>query len=456
MKLKSKIHFYSSVLFAALLVIMNLSIYLVFSEMSVNSGREETDAKTETTAERLRQSAGIIPEADLLRAYVPIDGMLRIVTQDGKNAAMVTSSSELELSKRPPLYYPRKHTEVVKEGGHTYALASVPVIWIGGEVVNVQVMESLQATMDNLEVLRTVLMLVTAMALIPVVLSGRLLGSLIMRPITAMTATMRDIKGSGMFKRLEQQGNSKDELKEMGDTFNEMIELLESNYDKQKRFVSNASHELKTPLTVIESYSSLLLRRGKERPELLEESLRAIHSEAVRMKEMTEQLLLLAKHKEQWTIEFEELDLVRLAEESASVFRSAYNREVGVSAELRPVMARTDPNKLKQLLFIFLDNARKYSDDGITLTVERNGGRGSIRIADRGIGIPKEDLQRVFDRFFRVDKARSRKTGGVGLGLSLAQEIAEAIGIVIALDSLEGVGTTVTLTLESISVTEQK
>ncbi|MFD0958233.1 sensor histidine kinase [Paenibacillus chungangensis] len=456
MKLKSKIHLYSSVMFAALLIIMNLSIYVAFSGMSIDSGLDETEAKTETTAERLRQSAGSIPEADLLRAYVPLDGMLRIVTQDGNNAAMVTSSSELELSKRPALYYPRKHVEVVKEAGHTYTLVSVPVIWMEGEVVNVQVMESLQATMDNLDVLRTALMLVTAIALIPVVLSGRLLGSLIMRPITAMTTTMRDIKGSGTFKRLEQDGKSKDELKEMGDTFNEMIELLESNYDKQKRFVSNASHELKTPLTVIESYSSLLLRRGKERPELLEESLRAIHSEAVRMKEMTEQLLLLAKHKEQWNIELQELDLVQLAEESARAFRSAYDREVNVSAELRPVMAHTDQNKLKQLLFIFLDNARKYSDEGITITVERHGDRGRIRITDRGIGIPKEDLSKVFDRFFRVDQARSRKTGGVGLGLSLAQEIAAAIGIVVALDSLEGVGTTVTLTLENVPVEGKK
>src|SRR5690606_27645171 len=104
------------------------------------------------------------------------------------------------------------------------------------------------------------------------------------------------------FVRLELERQSRDELTAMGDTFNEMISLLERNYAKQEQFISNASHELKTPLTVIESYASLLKRRGQERPELFMESVDAIHSEAVRMKVMTEQLLLLANPNRQWKL----------------------------------------------------------------------------------------------------------------------------------------------------------
>ncbi|MFD2875173.1 histidine kinase dimerization/phospho-acceptor domain-containing protein [Paenibacillus rhizoplanae] len=131
---------------------------------------------------------------------------------------------------------------------------------------------------------------------------------------------MREIQRSGKFRRLPLEAHSKDELVEMGHTFNEMIGLLESNYVKQEKFVSDASHELRTPLTVIESYASLLKRRGRDHPELFDESVEAIHSEAVRMKEMTEQLLLLAKHPEQWDLELKVMDLEALARSSAKAF----------------------------------------------------------------------------------------------------------------------------------------
>ena len=105
----------------------------------------------------------------------------------------------------------------------------------------------------------------------------------------------------------------------------------------------------------------------------------------------------------------------------------------------------SDVQKLKQLLFIFLDNARKYSDEYISVYIGKTSDEPYLRIEDRGIGIPKEDLPKVFDRFYRVDKARTRKQGGSGLGLSMANEIADALDIRIEMDSLEGRGTTVTL-----------
>ncbi|MGV2787637.1 HAMP domain-containing protein, partial [Clostridium perfringens] len=159
-------------------------------------------------------------------------------------------------------------------------------------VVNIQVARSLAATMETLQVLRIVLVAVTAIALVPVIISTRILGRLIVQPITALLQTMREIRQRGRFRRIELKEKSKDELVEMGAAFNDMITLLESNHARQEQFVSNASHELKTPLTIIESYASLLKRRGLDRPELFMESVEAIHSEAIRMKELTEQLLL--------------------------------------------------------------------------------------------------------------------------------------------------------------------
>ena len=164
----------------------------------------------------------------------------------------------------------------------------------------------------------------------------------------------------------------------------------------------------------------------------------------IRMREMTEQLLLLAQPNEKWITDFETVNLTALVQQSVISFQKAFNRSIHLHVEAE-LSVRTDKQKLNQLLYIFLDNARKYSDSEkpITVTIELNKDTASILIFDQGMGIPKEDLSKVFDRFYRVDRARSRKTGGTGLGLSLAKELADAIGVKIELDSLEGVGTTV-------------
>ncbi|ASA24244.1 sensor histidine kinase [Paenibacillus donghaensis] len=444
MKLRTRIHLYSSVLFAVLLVLMNLAIYFMFSRLSMNSQLEQAEAEGSQIAAGMHSAAAAADVADLLRAYVPADGMIRLLSEDGSGPAPVTSASEQAISRLPAVYDVHVRSSILHEGGRTYASVSTPVIWADGSVRNVQLTKSLEHTVGTLNVLRVVLAVATLVALLPLVLSSRLLAGIIMKPIVQMTQTMQGIKRSGRFTRLELDDKSRDELVEMGQTFNEMIALLESNYLKQEKFVSDASHELRTPLTVIESYASLLKRRGLEHPELFEESVEAIHSEAIRMKELTEQLLLLARHKDHWNLSLAAVDLEELAEGSARAFRYAYGREVAVSVSPGGVAhGYSDEAKLKQLLFIFLDNARKYSDGEISLTLASAGPECVITIADRGIGIPKAELPKVFDRFYRVDEARGRKQGGAGLGLSLAAEIAEAIGAQLELDSVEGLGTTV-------------
>lgn len=485
MKLRSKVHLYSSVLFALLFILTNVLVYIVFSRLTINEQLVRVESQTNKTADNIRQIAGSMTTADLLRAYVPVDGMIRIVTEKGNNALVVTSSSEQELSKRTVSYIKELQSQAITYNSKRYVFVSIPVIWTDGSVVNVQVTESLQQTGNYLQVLRIVLITVTGLAMIPVILSGHILGRLIMRPIAAMTSTMSEIKRSGRFKRLELDLKSKDELLEMGETFNAMIDLLENNYDKQKQFVSNASHELKTPLTIIESYASLLKRRGLDRPELFHESVDAIHSEAVRMKEMTEQLLLLARHKEQWNLSIEPLNLADEIDQLVKRFHNAYQRpiHVQIAAEMQTNMSllliQNDAGKLRQLLFILLDNARKYSEDDITIEIgvdqpsyttyqkvnsklptnkpsaDRSGTikieRRCIRIIDQGIGIPEAELSKVFDRFYRVDEARSRTdVGGSGLGLTLALEIADAIGATISLESVEKEGTTAIISLPAI------
>ena len=450
MRLRKKINLYTAVLFIFLLLLMNVSIYFVFSNLMMVNEMNRAKAETGKIAFDVSENVNNISPNDLLRAYLPIDGMIGIVIEGQRKGTAVTSNSVKQLSNRNSSFYPGEKSEIITYQQKKYVFVSNPIVWGDGSVVNLQITKSMSATEEMLAVLRIVLIAVTIIAMIPVLISSTILSNFIARPIRSMIDTMKEIQTSGQFKRLILEEKSKDELVEMGKTFNHMIDLLQANFEKQEQFVSNASHELKTPLTVIESYASLLKRKGLERPDLFDESIEAIHSEAIRMREMTEQMLLLAKHQEKWNIEKENVNLTDIMAELAKVYKNAYNRTVEIYSG-DAIEAVTDVQKLKQLLFIFLDNARKYSDELISVYIGRTGNEAYIRIEDRGDGIPKAELPKVFDRFYRVDKARNRKQGGSGLGLSVAKEIADAIDVRIEMDSLEGRGTIVTLLFRPFS-----
>ncbi|MBU8880855.1 HAMP domain-containing histidine kinase [Bacillus sp. FJAT-29790] len=449
MNLRSKINLYTTVVFICLLLVVNGAIYLSFDRMIYKSELDRAEAEATQTSKGINQTGTTIPSHDLLRAYVPINGMIRIVTADGKAVASVTAPEQQRLLKRPIKFNQGEMREIIEYKGVPYAFVSIPIIWAGGEVVDIQITENLAPTANILKTLRVVLIVVSLIATIPVLLSARLLSNFIIRPISSMINTMRDIRRSGQYKRIPLPKQSKDELYQMGETFNDMMDLLEANYEKQEQFVSNASHELKTPLTVIEAYASLLKRRGREEPELFEESVEAIHSEAIRMKDMTQQLLLLAKHDEKWKIDLKNITLTGLVEETIRSFREGFKREIELLVD-QQVTVKADLQKLKQLLFILIENAHKYSEAAITVRIKTNHNKAVIEVIDRGIGIPSSEIDKVFDRLFRVDKARTRKSGGFGLGLPLAKDIAEAMGAEIRLESVEGQGTTAQIWLELV------
>lgn len=442
MRLRNRINLYTSVLFIVLLLIMNVIVYYAFSKLLIDSEMKQNQEEAERIVQGINQSIGLVESDDLLRAYVPVDGMIRIVSEDKSETLTATSSSEKQLPETNIQYLSDEKSERIEHKQQLYSFVSIPIIWSNGDVMNLQITTSLHEVVENLAILRIVLITVSLIAMIPVIISSRLLSNLITTPITSMIDTMTEIRKSGRLKHLEFKRGSKDELEEMGNTFNHMIDILKTNSDKQEQFVSNASHELKTPLTVIESYASLLKRRGNTDQEVFEESIEAIHSEAIRMREMTEQLLLLARPNEMWTILIEPLNLTEFVQQSVATFQKAFDREIFLTIE-KDLTVQTDKQKLNQLLYIFLDNARKYSEDAITVTIDKLNDKTRIIISDHGIGIPKEQQSKVFDRFYRVDQARNRSTGGTGLGLSLAKKLADAIGATIVLDSIEGLGTTV-------------
>ena len=221
--------------------------------------------------------------------------------------------------------------------------------------------------------------------------------------------------------------------------------------DLRKEFVANVSHEIRTPLTTIKGYAETLLDGALEDREVAAEFLSIINSEADRMTLLAKDLLELSSFdNKQMKLNFEEVNLYEIIAKcirQTSVVADKKRQTLIFSEPDDIFIMRADPDRINQVFTNILSNAVKYSPEGsrITLATIRTPGLFEVEISDQGMGIPKEDLPRIFERFYRVDKGRSRALGGTGLGLSIAKEIVEAHGGQISVSSIAGVGTTMTV-----------
>lgn len=436
MKLRTKIHTYTTALMLLMLVCTDLAVYYVYEKMTYDREASHVIKRGEDLITLLQGTDSREEATEMLRAYVPADGAVSIV-QQGKKSLKVQTTSDLEGFK--PTFEHGASYAINRADDKPFMSTNTPFIWKNGDIAELHISQSLEETERNLYMLRLVLTIVTVLAMLPILLSNMALSRVITQPIERLIATMRRNKRSGEFETIPLASKGKDELSEMGRTFNGMIGQIEENYRKQEQFLSNASHELRTPLTIIESYASLLKRRGTSNADITKEAVEAIASESKRMKAMMEQMLALAKNTEQAVV-FNRVNIKSMLEEMAEQLTQVYGERYVVQAETS--ICVTDEAKLKQLLFIFLDNARRYSDDVIELTARCESQYVHIMVRDYGEGIPKEMLARVFERFYRVSEDRNRQSGGTGLGLAIAKELAERLHAKIDIDSTFGQGTT--------------
>ncbi|MEH7115747.1 HAMP domain-containing histidine kinase [Neobacillus niacini] len=447
MKIQTKIILTSTLWLFILLVLTNSSIYFVFNKTMKDNAIKRLDTEISNVLEGIKQAdRSTVNYNSLLRSYLPPNGMIRILPPNG-NPILIVVKGNTNLQHLPYSYEAGEQINVEGIDHHLYAVGHIPIIWTNNEIVSLEVTEPLTDVEHSLRILKIILVVASLVILIPTVIGGRILSQVILRPIKTLIQTMEEIQNSKTFKKIRRDRSSKDELDQMANTFNNMMDLLEENYKKQEQFVSDASHELKTPLTVVESYANMLKRWGMKRPDILEEAIEAIHSEAIRMKQLTEQMLLLAKGDTQWEIKIEQVNIAAICRETSKYLQQAFQREISIHVNTDHPLIMADEKKIKQLLYILIDNAIKYSEKSIDISISRSGNFLFIAITDYGIGIPKEELERVYERFFRVDKARNRESGGSGLGLPIAKKIIAAHHGEIKIESEEGKGTTVTLKL---------
>ncbi len=320
---------------------------------------------------------------------------------------------------------------------------------INDEIYYIQVSKPLMRGKLYLAVLVSAIGIGFIPAVILTVLIGSRTLKKMLKPIDNMISTAKAISASDLDTRLNVV-NSHDELKDLAETFNDMLDRIQASYEQQNRFVSDASHELRTPISVIQGYANLLERWGKEDRAVLDESVSAIKNEADNMKDLVEKLLFLARaDKKTQKIEKSLFSVNDLAEEVLKETKMIDNRHI-ITGEINgPISINADRGLIKQALRIFVDNSIKFTPSGGAIKINgcMKGNRAILTVEDNGIGIPKEDLPYIFDRFYKCDKSRTRGAGGTGLGLSIAKWIIEKHNGSITVESAVNVGTRVIISL---------
>jgi len=448
------------------IILSSFSFFLYFT--LADSLYKGVDNKIKTMAEIVASSSnrpfGAGPSfTDLDRIMTerygvrPLGRYIQILDESGRIGGSSTSVRDVKI----PLNFPT--LKAASKGQTTFETVQVmekyplrvvtmPILVDTRMVGIVQVGSPLEGVQDALHQLLLILLIAVPAALLFASAGGLFLANKALRPVDEITQTARRI-GSGDLSQRIRIKRVNDELGRLASTFNEMIAKLEGSFRQIKRFTADASHELKTPLTILRGEVEVGLKKRralKEYQRILDSNLEEIN----RMSRIVEDLLILSRaDMGELTMEREEMELASLAREVWEDLQ-ILAREKEVQLKFigdGSTKVEGDPLFLRQLILNLTENGLKYTPPGgeVALTVEgdRDQGVARILVSDTGVGIAPKDQKRVFDRFFRADKARSRETGGTGLGLSICQWIAHAHEGRIAVASKIGEGSTFTVIL---------
>lgn len=328
-------------------------------------------------------------------------------------------------------------------GGGRWGVLTGPIVIGGQPVAILQVARSKQ----DIDVALHHLILLMAIA-IPVILlvavgGGLFLASRALGPIDRITRTVGSIEADNLSQRVGYR-SSRDEVGRLAATFDAMLDRVQGAFQKQREFTADASHELRTPLAILTSQIDVALERERTAREY-EDVLGSLREDTSRMSQLVTQMLTLARADAgQEVLSRESVDLREMAEHVVFAMQPlAEQRQVRLSADTSaPVLVDGDQTRLMQLIVNLVDNGLRYTPAGGSVTVSAlaEDGHGVLRVADTGVGIAREHLPRLFERFYRVDKARARAEGGTGLGLSICRWIVQAHGGTIDVESEPGRG----------------
>jgi len=461
-----------------LIIVLLMTVVLVFLIRGVQAFYEEqfytqmetVFTQTELVSE-LRVAAGesdAVSRMDLLLSVfmgeLGIDRSTRnYYILDGATGEVLETSSpdsNMRISITPNILWAlRGEDSYIGSLRAEFMDVAVPIVSnSGGASYVVYIIDNKQTVQSlNAEILSRILQAVLIGLVIAVAIS-LIISRALLSPIRGMTKAAEAMADGDFSRKISVE--SEDEIGILSKTFNDMAKQIETmleelkNAEKLRReFVANVSHELRTPLTNIRSYAETISDDRAIPQETEEEFLRVIINESDRMTKIVQDLLELSRFDSGASeLSIEEFSIEKsLRDVYAAIALDARKRDHVINLELEWKLpkVRGDRARIEQVLMNIMSNALKYTPDGGTIGIFSGTSYGNVwvRIEDTGVGIPKDDLVRVFDRFYRVDKARSRESGGTGLGLSIAKEIVTKHGGDITIKSTPGVGTAVTVTL---------
>jgi signal transduction histidine kinase len=310
------------------------------------------------------------------------------------------------------------------------------------------IMESRLADLNNI---RTVTLYSIAPLILLSFIGGYSIASIGLKPLEDLNKEMKNKSTENLSQEIEFVDNG-DEISELIKSFNRMSRRLNKSFEAQKEFVENASHELKTPLAIIQANLDTALEDGNISKKELIELLKSSKESVKFMDKLTEDLLLLSVLEHE--IEREEINLIPVVEASVEDLSGRLKeKKIKINVDTGAIKSRVIGNSilLQRAIMNILENAIKYSESKeIFLSLEEKENYIYISIKDNGKGIPNSDLEKIFDRFYRVEKSRSRKSGGSGLGLAITKSIIERFGGEITVESSVNKGSIFSLKLPGI------
>ena len=430
MTIRTRLTLWYSSLLALVIVVFGLALFSVLNW----AWRDQIDSSLNALATQVATQYQFDPQTNQLQVQLPTLGdsvslSPYYIQVWNANSQLVSTSDSTHKNPLDPLMLgvtSREAHEFMLNDKHYYVLTK-PLYLVNTDLLvgEIQVATRLDAIDQASQRLLRIMIGVGLAAMLLAFGIGLLLTTQALQPIDTIAQAAAQITAADDLSRRIPYDGPDDELGQLTATFNATLARLERLFNAQRRFVADVSHELRTPLTTIQGNLDLIQRMG---PDPM--SMDAMRSEVNRMSRLVGDLLLLAR-ADSGNLPMNET-VVELDTLVLEVFRQgrilAGDRLQVRLSTLEPVRVLGDADRLKQLLLNLITNAIKYTPDGGTVTIQltAQNGEAVTSVRDTGIGIPAADLQHIFDRFYRVDKARSRELGGTGLGLSIAEWIVRA------------------------------
>ncbi len=455
--IRTRLVLWYTAMLAVVLVCFSATIYLGLSQSLYSELDSSLQAESELVAKAIRISRDLTVTGGA-PPQLPPDTAVSVFGQSGRSFVRLSGSDLLHPTERMAASAESGQsifgTETIR--GENWRVYTRPILRSGQLVA---VIEVGQPTTDIERTLRQRLEMLAATVPITLLLAtsgGVFLSSRALGPVEQIIQTVRAIQAEDLSRRVEGP-TSDDEIGRLARTFNAMLDRVEGAFQRERQFTGDAAHELRTPLAVIKSQIEVTLAQPRSASDY-RATLQSIEEDVDNLNLLVRKLLDLARSDTRAaSLVREPVDLTAIARTSVTSFaRLAAKKGLSLSVDgARPVLVLGDAERLGQLVRNLVENALEYNTTGrrVVVRVESVGDAARLAVADDGPGIAREHLPHLFERFYRIDKARARAAGHHGLGLSVCAAIAAEHGGQIAVESEVGRGSTVTFTMPQLDAT---